>query len=373
MNRPEQNHHLVRKQLASVIAVLLLSGCSVLDSQEGPAYQRARQAAALEVPPDLSAPGSGSGVPEFVAAEATAEELTEFEKFQQLEQYEEFEQYKKWKSQSPTNEQLDFQAFLTARQALREGGQEGGGVSIDRNFDKSRDIRIKTDPTISMEIVGEALANSSVEVINRDDKEYKFLVSLPQLEESTFLKSRADQFTLALGRDQQDTIVALRNRRGESVTTPQASEFMNNLAGQVRVVKIRLELENRVATAKELPGSLESTDNGHLKLDFNTSPEGIWNRLDYVIDQIGFTVIERDPASNSFKIRYLTDDQIKPERTGLSALAFWNKDDGLSEGEDVYIVKIDKIANGSSVRVINENGEMTDTGDNILELLREQL
>lgn len=361
-------------KVVPVLAALLLAACSTLDYPDEPAYQRARQARALEVPPDLDSPSSSGGVPEVVAAEATAEDLEGFQKFKQFEQWEEFEQYRQWKAQSSSDEQLDFQAFLEARRAMREGNENGAGVSLDNNFDQSRDIRIAgADAESSWQYVDTALAAMNAQIINRNADKYSFDLALPELQESSLFRPNADRFTLQLGRDKQDMIVALVDRRGSRVTTQPAAQFMDRLAGQIRLAKVRLDLENRVTTASEKAGSVRTTDQGHLALDFSDPALRIWDRLDYVIDQVGFTVLERDRDGQTFRVRYITDDQIKPERTGLAKLAFWKDDEGIPEGADLYTVRVAETDSGSTVSVVNNVGEASETSDTILELLREKL
>jgi uncharacterized lipoprotein len=358
--------------LIATAVSLLLAGCSALDYPDEASYQRAQQREALEVPPDLSRPESGA-VPEIVAAEASAEDLDKFDKFKQLEQFDEYEQFRRWKEESKSDEKLDFEAFVAARKALREEGSSGAGVSIDSNFDQSRDIRISADADATWNYVDAALSAMGVEIVSRTPDEYRFELSLPEIRESSLLRPRADRFTLQIGRDQQDMLVALNDMTGKRVTTDTAGEFMNRLAGQIRLAKVRLELENRDRPQRAEVGTVRTTDTGHVELDLAEDSGRVFDRLDYVIDQIGFTVIERNRDERSFTVRYITDAQIPKERTGLAKLAFWKKDDKIPEGADVYHILVSDHSGGSTVRVLDSTSQPSETADTILELLRGQM
>lgn len=364
-------HYLAR--LTAGLCTVLLAGCSVFDVPDEPAYQRAQQARNLEVPPDLSSPEGRSGVPEVVAAEASAGELEEFETFKQFEQWEEFEQYRQWKAQGGAEEQIDFQAFMEARRAVREDGSTGAGVSVDANFDQSRDVRVSAGAEATMEYLDAALTAMDVDILARNPDKFRIDVSLPEVRESSVFKPSGDHFSLQVGRDQRDMVIALVTRSGERLTTPPAAQFMNRLASQVRLAKVRLEIEERVAQPQEKRGNLRTTESGHLVLDLPDDGERVWSQVDYVIDQIGFTVLERNPENLSFRIRYLTDDQVPKERTGLAKLAFWKDDQTLPEGADIYRVDVSRSGTGSTLRVVDGNGEPSETADTILELLRDKI
>jgi uncharacterized lipoprotein len=360
-------------RLAAVTACsVILTACSAFQLQDEATYQQARRTEALEVPPDLTAPGGG-GIPEIAAGEATAEDIEGFETFKQLEQFEEYEQYRKWKEQSDVDEKLDFQAFVRAQQAARQAASSGAGVSIDTNFDQSRDIRISAGAEVSLEYVETALSAMDVTILERDPDKYRFVVALPEIKESSVFRPKADEFVVQLGRDDQDMIAALVDRAGVRVTNQPAADFMDRLAGQVRLAKIRSELDNRTQQTKQVRGTLRSDESGHAELDLPEDAQLVWSQLDYIIDQVGFTVLDRQPSELAFRIRYITDEQIPPERTGLAKLAFWKKDPTIEEGSDIYTVEVAEAETGSTIRVLDNAGGKSDIGDTILELIREKL
>ncbi|KAA3634439.1 MAG: outer membrane protein assembly factor BamC, partial [Proteobacteria bacterium] len=259
-------------------------------------------------------------------------------------------------------------------EAAREGNERGAGGSLDTNFDQSRDIRIAaSDAESSWQYVEGALGAMNVVVLERKPNAYAFDVSLPELQESSLFRPNADRFTLQIGRDQRDKVVALLDRRGARVTTPPAAQFMERLAGQIRLVKVRQELETQVAQSGEKTGEIRTTDTGHIELALDDAALRVWDRLDYVIDQVGFTVLERNRDELRFQVRYITDDQIKPERTGLAKLAFWKDEEGIPEGADLYSVHVRESGAGSTVSVLNNEEQPSETSDAILELLREKL
>ncbi len=373
MNRFTTFRHSAARWLIAPSSMLLLSACSVFQAPDEPGYQRASQIRNLEVPPDLTTPSGSGGIPEVVSAEASAGDLEGFENFKQFEQWEEFEQYRQWKAQGGAEEQLDFQAFVEARRAVQQEGSDGAGVSVENNFDQSRDVRVRATAESTMSFIDAALAAMDVTVLNVSPDDYRFDISLPEVRASTLFRPNADEFSLQVGRDQQDMVVALVDGNGERVSSPPAGQFMNRLAGQLRLAKVRLEVENRVAASRQARGTMRTTPVGHLELDLPDDSQLVWSQVDYVIDQIGFTVIERNPEDLSFRIRYLTDDQIPEEREGLEKLAFWKKDQELAEGADVYAVEITDTGTSSVLRVVDATGQPSETADTILGLLREKL
>lgn len=356
-----------------VLAALALAACGAMRQSSEPAYQRARQAQALEVPPDLSRPESG-GVPDIVAAEATAEELSEFERFRMLEQMDEYEEYRRWKAQASVDEKLDYETFLAARRAARESGGDDGGVTTRNNIEGARDILVKADAAATWSYVDEALVALNVEVLERNADDYRFEVSLPEVRESSLLRPSGSRFTVQLERAGDEMVVALLDRGGARVTLAAAAEFMSRLAGQIRTGKMRSQLQGPVSAATGTPaGTMRATESGHYVLDLPYPPLRAFDQLDYVVDQIGFTVLERNRDELRFALRYVTDDQIPKERTGLAKLAFWANEPAPPEGFDRYTIVVSEAPGGSTVSVVDVNGEPGEIPDTILELLREKL
>ncbi len=361
--------------LLHAVVVASLTACSSLNVDNTPAYQRAQRAQALEVPPDLVSPtGTGGGIPEVAAAEASAQDISEFKKFEQLEQLDELGRFQQWKSESTESEQLNFQAFLEARKIAREGDNKGAGVSVDTNIDNSRNIKITASVDTSWQFLNSALDAMNLEVVERDQDKYRFVVILPELQKKSMFKPKADQFSLYLIRDRQNTLVSLYNSRREIVSSPEATVFMGRLASQVRISKVRLELEQNITETTTLKGSLEPARDGHLELVIDEPPANLWRQIDYIVDQVGFTVIERNETAGSFVIRYSTDADLEPEPKGIAKLAFWKKKKVVSEDGDLYTVKISETTDGrSAVRVSDSKGQMNEVSDGILGLLRKQL
>ncbi len=360
-------------RLAAGVCLVIVAGCSVLEPPDDPAYQRAEQTRNLELPPDLTSPEGRSGVPEVVAAEASAGDLEGFEQFKQFEQWEEFEKYRQWKAQAGSEEKLDFEAFVEARRAVREQGSDGAGVSVETNVDQSRDVRVKADGESTMKYVDAALTSMGVNILDRNPDSFRFDVSLPEIREPSLFRPSGDRFLLQILRDGQEMLVTLSDRGGNRVTSEPATQFMNRLASQVRLSKVRLELEERVVQPRNRRGTVRTTETGHIELDLADSSERVWSQVDYVIDQIGFTVIDRNPDEQTFLIRYLRDDQVPEERTGLEKLAFWKDDQTIAQGADIYIVRIQEAGAGSTLSVVSGDGQPSETADTILELLRDKL
>lgn len=362
--------------VAVVCSALMLGACSSLDNfNAAPAYQSAQQSAALEIPPDLTAPASTNpGIPEIVAAEASAKDITEFEDFNNLSNFEEFERYKTWKASSSTDEQIDFQSFVAAKQSVEENSRTGNGVTIDRMIDESRQITIEARPDSSWKILNIAVKAMDIEVEEQQDNKYRLVVILPNVGEKSVFKPSGERFQLHIKKDLRSSIIRLYNHRGDVVTSAKATAFITQLSNQIRFAKIKLEIEGNVNNQKQLSGKLLENTNGDFELTLDSTPQSVWQQVDYAADQIGFTIVERKPAEGIFIIRYAPEDDNKVQKKGLKKLAFWKKDDASSEFTNLYRIFINRAdENKSIVTVKNFDGPITETSNEILELLRSGL
>jgi uncharacterized lipoprotein len=361
--------------LVTLVALILVAGCGRLVDESDPAYLRAQQVRSLEVPPDLSTTNTSSNLPAIVAEEASSEDLKDFEKFQQFEQFDEFEQYQQWKAQRSPDEELDFEAFRLAKKANERSSASGAGVKLEENFDGSVDIRIDAQTESSFEYVGSALGSLSVFVVSSEPDDLRFIAELPELQSRKLSLPGAKRFSIQVNRDSKDSLVSIRDHRAKPVINEAAKAFQTRLASQIRVHKLRAELANRVDSAAELAGQLRTDENGHLLLDLEQDRDDVFRQVDYLLDQIGFTVVERQPQQRRFVVRFALTDNAEPKKKGLAKLAFWRDDkekSGSDEGE-LYAIAIEPLAGGSRIRVTNENNETGDVGDNIIQILRDNL
>jgi outer membrane protein assembly factor BamC len=102
-----------------------------------------------------------------------------------------------------------------------------------------------------------------------------------------------------------------------------------------------------------------------------------WRRVGLALDRVGFTVEDRDRSKGLYYVRYADPeaDSRKREKGFLSKLAFW-KDDGKSKDKaEQYRIHVAGGDTDSEVRVLNKNGaaEKSETAGRILNLLLGQL
>lgn len=359
--------------VSATLGISLLTGCSALIDESSPEYQRARQVERLELPPDLNAPNTTNTLPAIITEQASAEDLKNFEKFQEMEKFDEFSRYQAWKEQRSDDERLDFEAFQLAKRANDRSSRSGAGVKLETNFDNSIDIRIDANPDDSFGYVGAALVNMNVFVSSSEPDNYRFVTELPELKTRKISLPGASRFAIQLNRDLRDTLVTLLDNRSQKVVTPAGQTFQSRLASQIRVAKLRAELANQVDRAADLAGELRNDESGHLLLDLEIDRNDVYNQIDYVLDQIGFTVVERDAEQTRILVRFETETlQSNTEKTGLSRLKFWDRDKKQSIS-GVYAITVEPLAGGSRVRVTDESNETGAVGDDIIELIREKL
>jgi len=362
-------------RLVPILLSITLAGCgTTLFKDSSPAYTRSKTGESLEIPPDLTKSSAGENLlPEVLTEEPTASELKEFERFVELSKADEYQQFKQWKAHSPEKDRLDFRAFVAARKAAREGGREGAGVTLNRLLTEERQISIRANQDTAFQIVDAALTDMAVEVLLHNTENYEFRVKLPQVGRSTLFSPNGDRFFIRLERDGSTTLVSLfRSSRRKSISES-STEFMKQFATRIRFAKVKLEMERTVVSSESLPGELQTTASGHLELELeDVSGEKLWRTIDYIADQVGFTVVERVPEEGKFIVKYSTDEDLK-EKSALQKLAFWNRDGAVKDG-DLYSIEIlPGKTRGSRIRITTLQGEMNLVGDKILELLRANL
>jgi outer membrane protein assembly factor BamC len=99
-----------------------------------------------------------------------------------------------------------------------------------------------------------------------------------------------------------------------------------------------------------------------------------WRRVGLALDRIGFTVEDRNRSQGVYFVRYVNPDAENGAGTGLlSKLAFWRGED--SDKPDQYRIQLSEAGTNTDVTVLNKYGLAEDSGDakRILKLLYEQL
>ncbi|HKX52338.1 MAG TPA: outer membrane protein assembly factor BamC [Nitrosospira sp.] len=99
-----------------------------------------------------------------------------------------------------------------------------------------------------------------------------------------------------------------------------------------------------------------------------------WRRVGLALDRTGFTVEDRNRSQGIYFVRYINSDTESGGGTGLlSKLAFWRDEE--SDKPDQYRIQLSEAGPNTNVSVLNKDGVADDSGDakRILKLLYEQL
>jgi outer membrane protein assembly factor BamC len=99
-----------------------------------------------------------------------------------------------------------------------------------------------------------------------------------------------------------------------------------------------------------------------------------WRRVGLALDRIGFTVEDRNRSQGIYFVRYVNPEAENGAGTGLlSKLAFWRDEDSDKPGQ--YRIQLSEAGTNTDVTVLNKDGVVEDSGDakRILKLLYEQL
>lgn len=136
--------------------------------------------------------------------------------------------------------------------------------------------------------------------------------------------------------------------------------------------------EERARTVLASSGNVQERAHINQKggiLTVNEPFDRSWRRVGLALDRIGFTVEDRDRSQGIYFVRYIDPDAMnRTEVSGfLSKLLFWR--DAASDKPDQYRIQIAEAGEASEVKVLNEAGEpdRSDTPIRILSLLYEQL
>ncbi|WP_074974540.1 outer membrane protein assembly factor BamC [Nitrosospira multiformis] len=99
-----------------------------------------------------------------------------------------------------------------------------------------------------------------------------------------------------------------------------------------------------------------------------------WRRVGLALDRIGFTVEDRNRSQGVYFVRYVNPEAENGAGTGLlSKLAFWRDEDSDKPGQ--YRIQLSEAGTNTDVTVLNKDGVAEDSSDakRILKLLYEQL
>jgi len=124
-------------------------------------------------------------------------------------------------------------------------------------------------------------------------------------------------------------------------------------------------------TVKPRASLIKSSAGNYLELeeDFSRS----WRRLGLALDQVGFTVEDRDRSQGVYYVRYIDPLKDQPKKGWLSKLAFWSDDEVQDGGR--YQIQLKAQGATTRVSVLGAEGQPDNstTAVRILTSLQEQL
>ena len=243
-------------------------------------------------------------------------------------------------------------------------------------INEAREIEVEASREATWQILGAALNNAGIEVLREDTEALNYQVKIPELAGKSLLGLASGNFTFTLNRSFGTTTIRLVNKRGQQPVSPIAANVMERLADQVRFEKVRMEVNQSIIPTRDLAGSLNPTDTGNLELLLDIEGETLWRRIDFVADQVGFTILERIPEQGKFIIRFISTELEEAGDAKESKLAFWRRNRAAGGDNDTFSIEILPGRTNESIsrlRVTDLSGQASRSGDEILELLRAQL
>ncbi|MDH3468372.1 MAG: outer membrane protein assembly factor BamC [Gammaproteobacteria bacterium] len=118
-----------------------------------------------------------------------------------------------------------------------------------------------------------------------------------------------------------------------------------------------------VAVARDVDGRLTLI----LKDDYSQA----WRRVGQTLDKMYFAVEDKDRNGGTYTIRYIDEDNAPKKKSWFSKL--WNKSDTDESLATQYDLTLARDPLGTRVTAVDAAGEHTETGDQIITLLYEQM
>ena len=328
----------------------------------------------LEIPPDLNAPKENTNTEQFSAAarNATRAELDQYSQFQEFQKMADFQDFLKWRDRHSADLDLSLAAFRQARdEAIGQSLKEKGVLTLTT---REGQMIVLIDDTVEncWQRLDTALTNMGVHVLGRRQDEGTFRVhyGTEAPEESgtwtDWIPWLSDPIIYLVGLEltRNGPAVSIRDEAAQSINT----ELANSLAELIGIQLLTFASDAPIASAPTVESSvtLEETSSGYLTLVLSSPAGAAWNRLDLELQDMGFSIEQRDRAQLRFVVRY--DDPSKiADKSWFQALAFW-KDDVSAPAEDIFVV-LTPAGSQTHVNVLDANNQQTELGDQVLRLL----
>jgi outer membrane protein assembly factor BamC len=146
----------------------------------------------------------------------------------------------------------------------------------------------------------------------------------------------------------------------------------------VRMGSDEKRAETSVATVKSEPkAKLSKADGGAGTLEVYERFDRAWRRVGLALDQVGFTVEDRDRSRGLYFVRYVDPevDNQKKDSGWMSKLTFWKSSAPAANSKVQYRIYVGDAGAQSTVQVLSPEGgvDKSDTAKKILALLLQQL
>jgi len=379
-----------QRALGAALLSIALVGCSFnsLFESDGIEYKSSSKLPPLEVPPDLTRPGSDNryAVPDLPT------------------------------SSTATYSQYNQERTGQARPGRSDVLPTSDSVRMER-AGSERYLVVKGDPDKLWPVVREfwqengfliRIDNPEAGVMETDWAENRAKIPddairglLGKAIEGMYSTGERDKFRTRMERTKTpDTVEIFITHRGmvEELTgggvtkETDSSKWMPRPPDPVLEAEFLSRLMVRLGVAEERAKSMVASGRGQdrAKLVNNGSGPGAlelaepfdraWRRVGVALDRTGFTVEDRDRSKGLYYVRYIdpeADGGTKGSGGFLSKLAFWRKDPAVDLTKlPQYQVQIkDSKGDSSEVKVLGKNGapDESDTSRKILSLLYNQL
>ena len=154
-------------------------------------------------------------------------------------------------------------------------------------------------------------------------------------------------------------------------------EMLGRLMMRFGVEESRAKAQMATGVTVQPRARLSSGPDGARTLALDEQFDRAWRRVGLALDRVGFTVEDRDRSKGLYFVRYI-DPQIDGGKAAdkggwFSRLKFWGSSE--KPKPEQYRIEVKDAAQGAQVHVYNKDGtqESTDTAGRILTLLYEQL
>ena len=376
-----------RSAVRALLCLLLgagLAACGSFDVSKKIDYKSANKLPPLEVPPDLTRPGTDD---RYVVPDINPKSTATFSEYSRE----------------------------------RTGQRPGAGTAVLPQLDSARVVRdgsqrwlvVKGDPAQVWPVVKEFwqeagfivnLESPEAGVMETDWAENRAKLEnigvirgfLSRFLDQVFSTSERDKFRTRLERgiEPGTTEISVSHRGMEEVVVGSSTsdvpdtrwqprppdpnleaEMLGRLMTRFGVEQVRVKAELASAAPAQQRATLQKGVDGTRTLTLDEQFDRAWRRVGLALDRVGFTVEDRDRSKGLYFVRYI-DPQIDSKSADkggwLSWLKFWGSDKPKTEQ---FRIEVRDDAKGCQVKVLNKDGaqESTETAGKILTLLYDQL